>query len=113
MILMSRSPIVFGWELDEGWEKTAVLCYNAHMQQVNFLSQNQYPTLHENGEVTAVVIDINSFRQIKIVLDNLLNRKQEPEDEVVAAASALWQRMIQDAKLENSNSDWVAELDDL
>jgi len=80
------------------------------MQQLNFLSQNQYPTLHENGEVTAVVVDIASFRQIKIILDNLRHRKQEPEDEMIAAASALWQRMIGDAKTEDNTSDWVTEL---
>lgn len=80
------------------------------MQQLNFLSQTQYPTLHENGEVTAVIVDIASFRQIKIILDNLRYRKEEPEDEIVAAASALWQRMIGDAKAEDSASDWVTEL---
>jgi hypothetical protein len=80
------------------------------MQQIKTLSQNQYPVIYENGVETAVVVDINSFRQIKLILDNLLNREQEPEDEIVAAASALWQRMIQEAKTENSASDWVAEL---
>ncbi len=65
---------------------TAVLCYNAHMQQLNFLSQTT------------------------LILDNLLHRKQEPEDEIVAAASALWQRMIGDVKTEDSTSDWVTEL---
>jgi len=95
------------------YEVAAVLCYNVHMQQVKTLSQNQYPIIYENGEVTAVVVDINSFQQIKLILDNLLNREQEPEDEIVAAASALWQRMMQEAKTEDSASDWVTELYDL
>jgi len=64
-------------------------------------------------EETAVVVDIKSFRQIEFILNNLLNREQEPEDEIVAEASALWQRMIQEAKIEDSASDWVAELHDL
>ncbi len=51
--------------------------------------------------------------QIKLILDNLLNCKQEPEDEIVAAASALWQRMIGEVKTEGTTSDWVAELYDL
>lgn len=83
------------------------------MQQLKTLSQNQYPIIYENGVVTAVVIDIESFQQIKLILDNLLNREQEPEDEIVAAASALWQRMIREAKTEGGASDWVTELYDL
>jgi hypothetical protein len=83
------------------------------MQQIKILSRNQYPIIYENGEETAVVVDIKTFRQIEFILDNLLNREQEPEDKIVAEASALWQRMIQEAKTEDSASDWVAELHDL
>jgi hypothetical protein len=84
------------------------------MQPVKTFSQNQYPVIYENGKETAVVIDIDSFQQIKLILDNLLNREQEPEDEIVAEANALWQRMIQEAKTENITSDdWVTELYDL
>ncbi|MCP4361335.1 MAG: hypothetical protein GY796_25275 [Chloroflexi bacterium] len=83
------------------------------MQPVKNLSQNQYPVIYEDGKETAVVIDIKSFRQIKLILDNLLNREQEPEDEIVAAASALWQRMIREAETEDNASDWVTELHDL
>ena len=82
------------------------------MQQ-KILSRNQYPIIYENGEETAVVVDIKTFRQIEFILDNLLNREQEPEDEIVAEASALWQRMMQEAKIEESASDWVEELHDL
>lgn len=83
------------------------------MQLTKIFSQNQYPIIYENGEETAVVVDIKSFRQIEFILDNLLNREQEPEDEVVAEASALWQRMIREAKTKGSAADWIAELHDL
>ncbi len=83
------------------------------MQQVKTLSQNQYPVIYEDGKETAVVVDIKSFQQIQLILDNLLNREQEPEDAVVAEAQILWQRMIQKAQAEDKTSDWVAELYDL
>lgn len=83
------------------------------MQLIKSFSQNQYPIIYENGKETAVVVDIQSFRQIEFILDNLLNREQEPEDEIVAAASALWQRMIQEANAEDDTSDWITELNDL
>lgn len=83
------------------------------MQQIKTISQNQYPVIYEGGKETAVVMDIETFRQINLILDNLLNREQEPEDEIVAEAHALWQRMIQKAQTEDSASDWVAELYDL
>lgn len=83
------------------------------MQLTKSFSQNQYPIIYENGKETAVVVDIQSFRQIEFILDNLLNREQEPEDEIVAAASALWQRMIQEAKTEDDAPDWIAELNGL
>ncbi|MEZ4591563.1 MAG: hypothetical protein R3D55_10550 [Chloroflexota bacterium] len=50
------------------------------MQLIKSFSQNQYPIIYENGKETAVVVDIQSFRQIEFILDNLLNREQEPED---------------------------------
>lgn len=68
------------------------------MQQVKTLSQNQYPVIYEDGKETAVVVDIKSFHQIQLILDNLLNREQEPEDAIVAEAHILWQRMIQKAQ---------------
>lgn len=68
------------------------------MQQVKTLSQNQYPVIYEDGKETAVVVDIKSFQQIQLILDNLLNREQEPEDAIVAEAHILWQRMIQKAQ---------------
>ena len=83
------------------------------MQSVKTLSQHQYPVIYEHGKETAVVVDIDSFQKITLILDNLLNREQEPEDEIVAEAHALWQRMIQKAKTEDSASDWVTELYDL
>ena len=83
------------------------------MQLTKTFSQNQYPIIYENGKETAVVVDIKSFRQIEFILDNLLNREQEPEDEIVAEANTLWQRMIREAKTEDSASDWIAELHDL
>ena len=69
--------------------------------------------IYEGDEVTAVVVDIDTFRKIEIILDNLFNREGEPEDELIASASALWQRMIHDAKQDENRTDWLTELYDL
>lgn len=73
-------------------------------------SERNYPMIYEGDEVTAVVVDIDSFRKIEIILDNLANRAGEPEDAIIASASALWQRMIHDAKQDENRTDWLTEL---
>ncbi len=83
------------------------------MPQIKTISQNQYPIIYEGGKETAVVIDIETFQQINLILENLLNREAEPEDELIAATHALWQRMIQQAKTAEPATDWVTELYDL
>jgi hypothetical protein len=83
------------------------------MQSVNSLTQKHYPVIYEADQPTAVVVDIESFRQIEMILDNLLNRQGEPEDEVIAAASALWQRAIAQADENGDSADWITELNEL
>lgn len=48
-----------------------------------------FPVISEHGEPKAVIVDIKVFRQLQIVLDNLLNRDAEPEDAVLAASGSL------------------------
>lgn len=76
-------------------------------------SERNYPMIYEGDEVTAVVVDIDSFRRIEIILDNLANRVGEPEDAIIASASALWQQMIASAKQSDNKADWLTELYDL
>jgi len=52
-------------------------------------NSRQFPTIYDGGKPTAVIVDIDSFEQIEIVMDNLLNRGPELEDQLVIQSEAL------------------------
>ena len=83
------------------------------MQAANLLASTRYPIIYEADQPTAVVVDIGSFRQIELILDNLLHLDSEPGDALIAAAASLWQRMIDDAKNSDDSADWLKELNEL
>ena len=74
--------------------------------------RDRFPILYEGGEAKAVLVDITSFGQMELIIDNLLNREEEPEDTILAA-SAVLQRLVAQARQEPSSSDWERELDEL
>ncbi len=80
------------------------------MQAMNSLLQRQYPIIYEADQPSAVIIDIETYRLLELLLDNLVNRSEEPEDNVIAAATTLWQRMM-DGSAESG--DWVTDLYEL
>ncbi len=49
---------------------------------------------------------------MELIVDNLLNREEEPEDAILAA-SAVLQRLVAQARQEPSSPDWERELDEL
>ncbi len=83
------------------------------MIETSLLEQTQFPVLYDGEEATAVLVDIDTFRQIELILDNLLNREGEPEDIIIAAATDLWQKVIFEHKQELHSSDWEQELNDI
>jgi hypothetical protein len=52
-------------------------------------NSKQFPTIYDGGKPTAVIVDIASFEQIEVVMDNLLNRRVEPEDRLIAQSVTL------------------------
>jgi hypothetical protein len=74
--------------------------------------RDRFPILYEDGEAKAVLVDITSFDQMELIIDNLLNREEEPEDAILAA-SAVLQRLVTQARQEPPSSDWERELDEL
>ncbi len=48
----------------------------------------EFPVIMEYGKPKAFVVDINVFRQIQIILDNLQHREEESEDIVIATSKA-------------------------
>jgi hypothetical protein len=55
--------------------------------------------VYEGGEAKAVLVDITSFDQMELIIDNLLNRDEEPEDAILAAATVL-RRLVAQARQE-------------
>jgi hypothetical protein len=65
----------------------------------------RFPVVYEGGEAKAVLVDIATFAQMELILDNLLNRASEPEDAVLAAAGVL-QKLIKQARQAQPAADW-------
>jgi hypothetical protein len=82
------------------------------MAETTLWIRDRFPILYEGGEAKAVLVDITSFDQMELIIDNLLNREEEPEDAILAA-SAILQRLVAQARQESPSSDWERELDEL
>lgn len=82
------------------------------MAKTTFWTQDQFPIVLEGGQATAVLVDIASFAQMELIVDNLLNREEEPEDAILAA-STLLKQLATRARQEPSSADWERELDEL
>jgi hypothetical protein len=82
------------------------------MMQLAVWEKERYPVVYEGDQPKAIMVDIDSFAQIELILDNLLNRETEPEDAILAASAAL-KRLVERARAEEPSPDWEAELDAL
>jgi hypothetical protein len=82
------------------------------MTETTFWIRDRFPIVYERGEAKAVLVDITSFDQMELIVDNLLNRDEEPEDAILAA-SAVLQRLVTQARQESPSSNWERELDEL
>lgn len=79
---------------------------------LNLWDRERFPIVYEGNEAKAVLVDITSFTQIELILDNLLNREVEPEDAIVAA-SVLLKKLVEQASQELPSADWEQELSEL
>lgn len=82
------------------------------MNTTQFWKQEHFPMVYEGGEAKAVLVDIVSFAQIELILDNLFHRDGEPEDTLLAQSAALRQ-LVSRAQQESSSANWKQELDEL
>jgi hypothetical protein len=73
---------------------------------------DRFPVLYEAGEAKAVLVDIASFAQIELILDNLFHREPEPEDALLTQSGAL-QQLVARAQQEPPSANWRQELDEL
>ena len=82
------------------------------MAKTNFWTMDRFPVVYEGDEVKAVLVDVTSFAQMELIIDNLLNREEEPEDAILAASDVLKQLSAQ-ARQEPPSANWERELDEL
>jgi hypothetical protein len=78
------------------------------MTETTLWIRDRFPILYEGSEAKAVLVDITSFDEMELIIDNLLNRDEEPEDAILAASAAL-QRLVAQARLESPS--WVEEVE--
>jgi hypothetical protein len=74
--------------------------------------RERFPVVYEAGEPKAVLVDVASFAQIELILDNLFHRETEPEDALLANSEAL-QQLVARAQQEQPTANWQQELDEL
>jgi len=83
------------------------------MSEVLTWSIDQFPVVYEHGEPKAILVDLATFKKIEFILDNLLNREPEPEDDIIAQSAEL-KRIIERVKaIAEPSPDWRKELDEL
>jgi hypothetical protein len=70
------------------------------MAETTFWIRDHFPILYEDDEAKAVLVDITSIAQMELIIDNLLNREEEPEDAILAA-SAVLQQLVDPARQES------------
>jgi len=73
-------------------------------------SQRRFPMIYDGDKPTAVIIDLESFEQIELVMENLINREPEPEDELIAQSDVL--RKLADRVIATAEPlvDWEKEI---
>jgi hypothetical protein len=77
-----------------------------------FWSKDRFPVVYEHDHAKAVIVDIGSFEKIEMILDNLMNRESEDEDNLLVA-SGLLKELLNEAQTTPSSQNWRTELDEL
>jgi hypothetical protein len=73
----------------------------------------QFPILYEGNQPKAVLVDIDTFRQLDFVLDNLMNREPEPEDALLSESSELRRLVASIKRTAHASPNWEQELNEL
>jgi hypothetical protein len=77
-----------------------------------FWSKTRFPVVYEEDREKAVIVDIGSFEKIEMILDNLLNRDVEEEDQILATSGIL-EKILDEAHTTTPTQSWRSELDAL
>ena len=82
------------------------------MDTVNFWTRERFPIVYEEGKPKSVLVDITTFEQMELILDNLVAREGEPEDTILAASSAV-KTLVERARRTPPTLDWERQLNEL
>ena len=83
------------------------------MTTTGLWNSRKFPTIYDGGKPTAVIVDMDSFEQIEIVMENLLNRGPEPEDQIIVQSEAMRQLAEKVLATGEPLHDWEKMLDEL
>jgi len=83
---------------------------------VNPLTSANFPTIYERGKPKAFIVDIEKYRELEVLVDNLINLREEDEDSILED-SRLLDKLAAKAKDELTAATripkWEDELDAL
>lgn len=73
-----------------------------------------FPVIVEKGEAKAVIMDMEKYRELELLVDNLINLKEEDEDAMIKDSGVI-EKLIARAREEaiktSSGTNWVEEID--
>jgi len=82
----------------------------------NPLKAADFPMIFEEGKAKAVIMDMEKFRELELLVDNLINLRQEDEDALIKDSGVI-EKLIARARKEaitpSSGTNWVEEIDTL
>jgi hypothetical protein len=112
----NKSHIVYEFVRDLGGDQTKSVIQETNFGESqtspNIWSRERFPVVYEGDEAKAVLVDVVSFAQIELILDNLFNREAELEEAVLTASNILEQLIVW-AQKESPSTDWEKELNEL
>lgn len=76
-------------------------------------SAKRFPLIYDGDKPTGVIIDLRSFAQIELVMENLLNREAEPEDDLLTQSANLQHIAHQVLATAEPLIDWEKSLNEL
>lgn len=82
----------------------------------NPLSGARFPMIFEQGQPKAVIVDIHKYREFELLVDNLINLREEDEDAILRESGIL-EKLVAKARQESRSSgeqtQWEDEIDAL
>ncbi len=77
-----------------------------------FWSEDRFPVVYENHHAKAVMVDMDSFRKVEMILDNLMHRESESEDNLLIV-SGLLEKILGEVRTAAACDNWRYALDEL